>query len=689
MQSLAFISFGLAALAYIFLALILLTSWRGKRQGALLIVVSVIQVLWAGVNIAAYSRGFAQLALYVFLAEVLRTASWFFFIGQVFDISGRSRIQTLLGWSAYIFPPAILFLGFYYNYADFFSLTPYVQSTTFIFYLILYSLFGLVLLEQFYRNSSEDNRWRIKFLVFSLAVIFAYDFFLYTYAFLMQEVDPDLWLAKGIVNAVIVPFVAISAARNPSWSLDVFVSRKFAFYTTSFVAAGAYLLFMGGGGYYVRQLGGSWGVFLEAIFLVFTALLLFVMVFSGSVRAWIKVFVSKNFYNYKYDYRDEWLRLMRILSSKDDSLSVNDKAIKSLAQIVESPGGLLWYLGEDHLYHHLCDWNVSIEPQSSFAASESLFSYLRTTGWIIDLDEYRQQPEKYGELVLPDSILLLPDAWLVIPLSQNDQIDGVVVLMHPRTKITRTWEDLDLLKTVATLVASYLAQHEASRKLVETQQFAAFNRLSAFVVHDLNNLVAQLSLVVKNAEKHKSNPAFMDDAIKTVQNAVNKMDHLLTQLRKGRFEKHNTNQFDLNEVIKKSIQKQSNRQPVPIFSSDVPQAKIEAECERFCSVLEHLIRNSQDATGNIDGKIYVRLKSDGISAFIEIEDNGCGMDNSFIKERLYKPFETTKGNAGMGIGVYESKQFIQEAGGSLMVESEVGKGTIFILKLPLVLGSQA
>jgi putative PEP-CTERM system histidine kinase len=207
------------------------------------------------------------------------------------------------------------------------------------------------------------------------------------------------------------------------------------------------------------------------------------------------------------------------------------------------------------------------------------------------------------------------------------------------------------------------------------------------VVHDLNNLVAQLSLVVKNAEKHKANPAFMEDAIKTVQHAVNKMDRLLAQLRKGRFEKHRVGQFDLKAIIEKAIQRQSGKKPVPKFNSSVSQAQIEVEEERLCSVLEHLIRNAQEASEEADGWVDIRLRKEGVSAHIEIEDNGCGMDNTFIRERLYKPFQTTKGNAGMGIGVYESKQFIQEAGGRLEVESKVGKGTIFTLILPLVTGN--
>jgi len=684
MQSIAYFSFGLAALSYLVLALLLLTSWRGKSQGAALIAASGAQIIWAVINLIAFNKGFSQLALYVFVAEVLRTGSWYFFIGHAFDKSGFSPLQTALGWSTFLVPIAMLLLGFHYNYADFFSLTPYIQDTSLVFYLMLYNLFGLILLEQLYRNNSDDNRWRIKFLVFALSASFCYDFILYTYSYLMQEVEQELWLAKGVVAAAIAPFIAISAARNPHWSLDVHVSRKVAFYTSSFFIAGIYLLVMGIGGFYVRQLGGTWGVFLQAIFLTLGGLSLLIVLFSGSARAWLKVFINKHFYNYKYDYRDEWLRLMRIMSTRDESLTVQEKAIKSLAPIVESPAGVLWYKMDGNTYGQVATWNIVFERSEKLQPSSNIIQYLATTGWIIDLDEYSQHPYKYGELQIPEFVRSVPNAWIIIPLFNQDDMDGFVVLCNPRTKIIRTWEDLDLLKTVGRLVASYLAQHESARKLVETEQFAAFNRLSAFVVHDLNNLVAQLGLVVRNAEKHKTNPAFMEDAIGTVQNAVSKMERLLTQLKKGRFGIQKVQCFDAAQEITKSLSKLKSGYPKPELIIEGNEFSIEVDQDRFVSVIEHIIRNAQEAADKADPYIEVRIVTTDKHIMIELKDNGCGMSDEFIRERLYRPFETTKGNAGMGIGVYESKQFVLESGGSLDVESQIGKGTTFTITLPLV-----
>jgi len=69
---------------------------------------------------------------------------------------------------------------------------------------------------------------------------------------------------------------------------------------------------------------------------------------------------------------------------------------------------------------------------------------------------------------------------------------------------------------------------------------------------------------------------------------------------------------------------------------------------------------------------------------ISIKDTGCGMDEDFIRNRLFKPFDTTKGNAGMGIGMYESQDFIQRSGGDISVHSEPGKGSIITLHLPVM-----
>jgi len=70
-------------------------------------------------------------------------------------------------------------------------------------------------------------------------------------------------------------------------------------------------------------------------------------------------------------------------------------------------------------------------------------------------------------------------------------------------------------------------------------------------------------------------------------------------------------------------------------------------------------------------------------AVIEVQDNGSGMDAQFIRDRLFRPFETTKGKAGMGIGVYETREFVHAMGGDVEVISRVDEGTTFRLRVPI------
>ncbi len=99
-------------------------------------------------------------------------------------------------------------------------------------------------------------------------------------------------------------------------------------------------------------------------------------------------------------------------------------------------------------------------------------------------------------------------------------------------------------------------------------------------------------------------------------------------------------------------------------------------------MIGHLIRNAQDATDD-DGRIIVRLFRRDTRAIIEVQDTGSGMDQTFIKERLFRPFESTKGKSGMGIGVHEARDYIHKLGGELEVISRVGEGTTFRIQLPI------
>jgi putative PEP-CTERM system histidine kinase len=328
-------------------------------------------------------------------------------------------------------------------------------------------------------------------------------------------------------------------------------------------------------------------------------------------------------------------------------------------------------------FHHVA------EVQLAFSERSSLVSFLARKNWVIDMKEFEESPGLYDQLEMPDEFRVIKGIWLIIPITHNGGLYGFVVLMEPRTQRQINWEDRDLLRTIAQQAGSYLALMKASESLSQASQFEAFNRLSAFVVHDLKNVLAQLELVVKNAEKHKTNPAFVDDAVNTVDNAAKKMGRLLTQLRKGRFESGGNQMISLRDVVAEAVREHSATRPEPGYidccNTDVT---IVADRDRFVAVVGHMIKNAQEATHR-NGFVRIQLETSGEKAIITIEDNGSGMSREFIRDRLFHPFETTKGNAGMGGGVYESRAFIRSLGGDVSVLSEVNQGTKFTLSLPI------
>ena len=697
MLDIGVISYSVAALMFLVLSLLLLTSWRGRLQGALLVGACIVTVIWAIVVAYHAARNYPE-SLLVPMLEIIRNAAWFAFLIRLLHpmeiaapMSVRLKILTaiVLGLSALLL--ALLYMG---N-------SGYVNILGNVFL----SIIGLGLVEQVYRNTVPERRWALKFLCLGIGGMFAYDLFLYSDALLLQRVDVDLWNARGMITALAVPLIALSAARNPQWSLDVFVSRGIVFHTAALMGAGLYLLVMAAVGYYIRLYGGTWGIAAQAIFLFGSAVILLMAVASGQVRARFKVFFNKHFFSHKYDYREEWLHFIRTLAGGEagqplSSIPGRERAIQALAQIVDSPAGLVWWrrdmtgsLPHTERNHDpsafmlLARWNVGQSIAVNETENGSLAAFLDACQWIINLDQYAKTPDFYTGLELPQWLRELSEmpggAWLVIPLTLHQRVLGFMVLMQPRAARVINWEDRDLLKTAGCQAASYIAQLEATKALVQARQFEAFNRLSAFVVHDLKNLVAQLALVVSNAAKHKNNPAFMEDAINTVENATLKMNRLLAQLRAGSMRPHTVSQLlDLGMLLREVVATCAHVKPVPELQCSEGRLRVQADRDRLVAVFGHIIQNAQDATSP-EGYVKVRLNSVAGQAVLEVEDSGHGMDANFIRERLFQPFQTTKGNAGMGIGAYQSREVVRELGGDVDVVSEPGKGTLFRVRIPL------
>lgn len=681
-------SYGLAAIAFGVFSMQLAGAQRGRNRAALLLATAVLSCAWA-----ASATGFAAAPAalswdFTHIFDVLRIGALLAFLlaltlsparvagaepgtprsGRLgFGLLGAFVVLTLVAGEPPQFPDS----------------NQGVAAQLAFGLLLARTVVGLVLVEQLYRRTPPGSRWNVRPLCLGGAGLFCYDLVLYADALLYRQLDPNLWSARGVVNALVIPLLALAATRNRDWKLTVSVSRSLISGSTALFASGAYLLIIAGVGYYVRYFGGSWGRALEIVLVFAGVLLLGLVLVSGTFRSKLRVLTSKHFFAYRYDYREEWLKITRALSDAS-AATTPQTCIRALAELVESPAGALWLRRGDDGFVPTANLNMSmataIEP-----AQGNLAQFLTRTGWVIDFDEFRARPGAYLGFEAPEWLGSIPGPWLLIPLPNADTLIGFVVLAQPRVRIELNWEVLDLLKTAGRQVGSYLALLQAGEALLEARKFDAFNRMSAFVVHDLKNLVAQLQLLLHNAQRHHDNPDFQRDMLGTVEHVVGRMNHLMTQLRAGVTPVESAQSIDLATIARR-VQPLRGR----------PRAGVELDLdlgvcvvghqERLERVVGHLVQNAFDAVGdNPRVRIHVfRSEEEGV---IEITDNGIGMTPEFVRERLFRPFQTTK-KLGMGIGAYESMQYVSTLGGRIAVDSQPGRGTTVSVFLPLAVGPQ-
>lgn len=674
--------YGLASIVFAGFTLQLRLGWRRGQQGFALMLAVGLSALWAISNaVVALVPNLWTTAVAGSL-DSLRIVAWLAFLLSIILPSkleakalGQMRSPSVgaLALIGIAFVSTLVHIALALD-LQILSAGPRLTLLISLFVAVL----GLVTVEQVARNVPEHLRWGAKPLCLGLGGMFAFDLYIFADAFLFGRLDWDLWVARGIVDALVIPFIAVSAARNRDWSIDIHMSRHVVFRSTALLCSGVYLLIVAAAGYYVRYFGGSWGRALQVAFLFSAVLFLVVLVLSGTLRSRLRVLVSKHFFSYQYDYREEWLRFTQALANHDPSRSIRELSVKALADLVESPGGALWLKTEASGYWPVARWNMptfdAVEP-----ADGSLANFLLHREWVISLDEYRVSKSHYEGLRLPGWLLEGSRAWLVLPLISGRDLVGFVVLARSRAKIDLNWEVNDLLKTAGRQAATFLAQMQATEALLEAKKFESFNRLSAFVVHDVKNLVAQMSLLLKNAERHRHNPEFQKDMLTTVENVVERMNRLLMQLRAGVTPIDPPRPVDLAVVVQSIKRSKHPQRPTLVIQAEQGVLAL-GHLERLERVIGHLVQNAMDATEEGDD-VRIRVAGDGDEALVEVTDRGHGMSPEFVRDRLFKPFQTTK-PSGMGIGAFESEQYVKELGGRIEVRSRVNVGTQVTVWLP-------
>jgi len=542
---------------------------------------------------------------------------------------------------------------------------------------VLLNLTSLVILEQLYRGATPQAKKSILPLIIALGSITVFDFVLYAQATMVGGIDFDFWYSRGYISALAVPLLLISTRRVKEGSVRIFISRRVVFYSSMLMIAGLYLLLMAIAGYLINYFGGEWGQFVSFGFLMLGSIVLAMLLVTESFRRQVKVFISKNFFANKYEYREEWLELIEKIetANADNYYQMSTDIMMSK---VDASGGAIIKFCSNKRYSVQFSNNMSLGD--SFLNDLILVeNFIQNQGWIIDINEYSEDPLSYPGLFLHSKAWQAANINILVPIFIGKVFYGFFLLANDGEYKKLNWEDRDLLFAVAKQLGNFISLYEANDKLAESKQFDAFNRMSAFLVHDLKNVQAQLALITSNATQHRDNPEFIEDVFETVESATQRLAKMLNQLRNKQAAPSNSKNVELSDIIKKVIEQRNIMYPQVTFIM-LDSCKITLDEEQFFSVMNHLLQNAQEAT-SADGWVKVNVDVHQHKIQVTVSDNGCGMSEEFIKTRLFKPFDTTKGNAGMGIGVFEAKQFFESVGGSLQVESIVGQGTKMIISL--------
>ncbi|MFK8053036.1 MAG: XrtA/PEP-CTERM system histidine kinase PrsK [Woeseiaceae bacterium] len=614
------------------------------------------------------------------------------FLGQLIGRRSSDLWQQFFLYGPWLIPPVVM--GIFV-----FAGTDSPTSLTAMLYLnVGLSLVGLLAVEQIFRNSGMAKRKVASFIALSFGLIFVFDLFVYSNGIIGQSINIELWAARGLVNGIAAPLIFLSLKRDADWRSGFFVSRQVVFYSASLMGVGVYLILIAFGGALVQQMGGEWGAALKVIFIVIAVVALVLVIFSRGLQRRLKVFLATHFYSNRYDYREEWLKLIGRLAQDSDRAPMPVLCLEAMADIIDGDGGALWLKDAGNSKVFRIQANVAFRvTESELSSDHALIAFLAETGWVVDGLQATETPEHYKSALVSVADFVGPDA-LFVPLMLDDSLTGFFYLNRPRGMQALNFEDHDLLRTVGRQMAVFLEQSRVQQQLTQARQFEVFNRFSAFVMHDLKNLIAQQSLVVSNAKKFKGNPEFVEDAIGTIENSVKRMNRLLEQLQTGKTS-GTSRTVDVVDLVKQVCQSASDRSPVPQLSVEVSsRLPLFGDAEKLQTAIYHLLRNAQDATP-ANGSISVVIT--GVSEAgtperdkphhcrVLINDTGSGMSEEFIEKHLFEPFYSTKGAQGMGVGMYQARDHIESLGGRLTVDSEVGQGTSMIVELPLTFSIQA
>ncbi len=553
-------------------------------------------------------------------------------------------------------------------------------------FLIVSVTAGAYAIEICYRSSLGLARERIKRSFFPLLAYGISLLGVATVAVLYGRVG-DLILS---ITFTLFALVSVPAARHyilfdPA-NDGIILTRRGVYSSLVVVLFGIYFLIIGAVGEFLVKYNLDEGMFFSLAVLLLMVITFIILVASQALRSRFKVDPSPGTpFRAKSPYAAEWKEFAEEVSVTLEMEAIYSRTGELLRRLLKIDH-CLFVIKEPSLsanYTLYCGDGIDRGIPSE--KLDKLCDWLSRFGHPVELTTLREKaPEESAQIEIVQQAASF-DIFLLVPFIARQQPLGFWGISAHSSGRPLSSDEIAFIEAASNPVALTILAARMTDEILVSREIESFHRFSSFVLHDLKNSVAMLSMLMQNAEKNMSNPEFQREAILTIAKAVNRQKKIISRLTEEKSEdKLSLEEVNLSALIHKTLERVriETIKSIETTVSVDDNVVIIADPEKIGSVFDNLVMNAVEAMPD-GGTLTIRTRpsdSHGVVA-VSFADTGPGMEPEFISTRLFKPFASTKPH-GLGIGMYQSREIVKAHRGRMEVISDSGKGSEFVLYLP-------